>query len=169
MVDKFLPAKRHLKDKEVRQLLREFIERYPSSDKMLRSAKDFEELIVDENMVMFVDGRPLIVRTRAALLPSLKFEELINTFPKIVVDMGAVAHVANGAQIMRPGIREIKNEFAKGNLLVIVDEKFGKAIALGIAEMDSGTMKSMNKGKVIANVHYVGDELWKSFGAVQAH
>ncbi len=70
---------------------------------------------------------------------------------------------------MRPGIREIKNEFSKGNLVVIVDEKFGKAIALGLAEMDSGTMRSVNKGKVVANVHYVGDELWKSFGSVIGH
>jgi PUA domain protein len=136
---------------------------------MLRSAKDFEELLVDENSVMFVDGMPLIVRTKAGLLPSLKFEELINSLPKIVIDMGAVAHVANGAQIMRPGIREIKNEFAKADLVVIVDEKFGKAIALGIAEIDSGTMKFASKGKVIANVHYVGDELWKSFTAVKRH
>ncbi len=46
---------------------------------------------------------------------------------------------------------------------MIVDEKFNKAIALGLAEMDSEAMKSQTKGKVITNLHYVGDELWKSF------
>ena len=160
-----MPAKRHLKDKEAKQLIKEFIQRYPKSEPILRSAKDFEELVVNESSAVFVDGRPLILRTKAGLLPSLKFEELVNTFPKIVIDMGAVPHVVNGAQIMRPGIRKIKDDFGKGDLVVIVDEKFGRDIALGIADMDSSTMKTMAKGKVITNVHYVGDELWESFTA----
>jgi PUA domain protein len=120
-------------------------------------------------MVFFADGRPIILRTPSGLLPSLKFEEFINTFPKIVVDMGAVAHVANGAQIMRPGIREIRGDFAKGDLVLVVDERFGKAIAIGLAEMGSEMMKSVNKGRVVTNLHYVGDELWKSFIAQAAH
>jgi PUA-domain protein len=163
-----LPAKRHLKDKEARQLLKEFIERFPTSEAMLRSAKSFEELSVDQTLVFFADGKPLILRKQGMLFPSLKFEELVNAMPQIVVDMGAVAHVANGAQIMRPGIRQFKGEFAKGELVVIVDEKFNKAIALGVAEMDSEAMKSLTKGRVINNIHYVGDEPWKSFIAQAA-
>ena len=163
MVESSLPPKRHLKDKEVRQLLKEFVERFPSSEPRLRSAGIFEELPVAENRVFFVDGKPLILRFQSGLLPSLKFDELINGLPQIVVDMGAVAHVANGAQIMRPGIKQFKGNFGKGDLVVIVDEKFNKAIALGLAEIDSEAMKSQTKGKVITNLHYVGDELWKSF------
>jgi len=84
--------------------------------------------------------------------------------PRIVVDMGAVPHVVNGAQVMRPGIRELNGAFGKGELVVIVDEKFGKAIALGVAEMDSTTMKQMSNGKAVMNVHYVGDSFWTTFG-----
>ena len=164
-----MPAKRHLKDKEVRQLLKEFIERFPSSEPMLKAVGIFEELPVDNSLVFFADGKPVILRTSTGLLPSLKFDDLINTLPKIVVDMGAVAHVANGAQIMRPGIKEFKGDFAKGDLVVIVDEKFSKAIAIGLAEMDSEAMKSMSKGRVITNLHYVGDELWKAFTPQTAH
>jgi PUA-domain protein len=160
-----LPVRRHLKDKETKQLVKEFIQQYPSSEQFLRSGKDIEEEIEGEGHVFFVDGRPLLLRTSFGLLPSLKFDEVINSLPKIVVDMGAVAHVANGAHIMKPGIREIKNDFAKGDFLLIVDEKFGKNIALGRAEIDSGAMRSAIKGKVIVNVHYVGDELWNSFTA----
>ncbi len=158
-----MPVRRHLKDKESRQLLKEFTERFPSSEPLLKSISSFEEIVVNDGTVFFADGKPVILRTPSGLLPSLKFEELINAFPKIIVDMGAVAHVANGAQVMRPGIKEFKGDFAKGDLLVVVDEKFGKAIAIGVAEMDSATMKSMNKGRVVTNMHYVGDELWKSF------
>jgi PUA domain protein len=163
-----LPAKKYLKDKEAKQLVREFIQRFPISETFLRSVKVFEELPVDETWVFFLNGTPLILRTKSGLLPSLKFDEVINSLPKIVVDMGAVAHLANGANVMRPGIREIRNDFAKGELLLIVDEKFGKNIALGLADLDSTAMKSANKGKVVMNVHYVGDELWKSFTASKA-
>lgn len=164
-----MPAARHLKGKEVRQLVKEFTLRYPASSSILDAASNFEELLVDESSVVFVDGRPILLRTQALLLPSLKFDELINTFPKVIVDMGAVAHVANGAQIMRPGIREIKGSFDKGSLVVILDEKFGKAIALGITDLDSGAMQTASKGKVISNVHFVGDELWKAFTAPKPH
>jgi PUA domain protein len=160
-----LPTRIHLKDREVRQLLKEFVQKYPSVEHSLRSAANFEELSVDKSSVFFVDGAPLILRTLGSLLPSLRFDELIDALPKIVVDMGAVAHVVNGAQIMRPGIRQFGNDFAKGDLVVIVDEKFGKKIALGLAETDSQAMKSLGKGRVITNLHYVGDELWKSFTA----
>jgi PUA domain protein len=158
-----LPAKRHLKDKEAKQLVKEFIQQYPPSEQFLRSSKDVEEEIVGEDRVFFVSGRPVILGTKFGLLPSLRFDEVISSLPKIVVDMGAVAHVANGANIMRPGIREIREDFAKGDLLLIVDEKFGKNIALGQAEMDSVAMRAANKGKVVVNLHYAGDELWNSF------
>jgi PUA-domain protein len=163
IIDEILPAKRHLKDKEVRLLLKEFEEKFPSYAAAVESAKIVEELPVEESLMIFLDGKPLILRTTAGLLPTLKFEALVNSLPKIVVDMGAVPHVVNGAQIMRPGIKHVKDDFRKGDLLVIVEEKYNKPIALGIAEMDSGEMRSQTKGRVITNLHYVGDELWKSF------
>jgi PUA domain protein len=97
------------------------------------------------------------------LFPSLKNEPVLNMLPKIVVDMGAIPHVANGAQIMRPGIRQIEGQFNKDDLVTILDEKHRKVIALGIAEIDSETMRTMTKGRVITNIHYVGDSLWNSF------
>jgi len=163
MVEEYLPPKRHLKDKEVKQILREFTQRYPPSEPFLRSVNDVQEQAVGKGLVFFLNGRAVFLRTESGLLPSLKFDELLSSLPKIVVDMGAVAHVANGAHVMRPGIKVIPNDFRKGDLLLIVDEKFGKNIALGIADVDSNAMKSANKGKVIENIHYVGDDFWKSF------
>lgn len=151
---------RRLKDKEVKALLRELAMAFPKLD--LKSAKNFDEVTVGEDAVYFVDGVPLIVRTKVGLLPSLRFAKAIDLLPHVVVDMGAVAHITNGADIMRPGIRDLRSDFEKDDLVVIVDEKFGKPIALGLAEVDSMEMKRVSKGKVIRNVHYVGDELWKS-------
>jgi len=165
MFEEYLPEKRRLKDREAKQLLREFIQRYPTSELFLRSVDDVQEQAVDTDLIFFLNGRPLIIRTESGLLPSLKFDEVISTLPRLVVDMGAVAHVVNGAHVMRPGIKVIPNDIRKGDLLLIVDEKFGKNIALGRADVDSSVMKSVNKGKVVVNLHYVDDELWKSFVA----
>jgi len=158
-----LPSMRRLKDREVKGLLRDFTGRYPGVEEYLASAKSFDELAVGQEMVYFVDNLPLILRKTIGLLPSLKFEKCVNSLPRVVVDMGAVAHVVNGADIMRPGIGDIPSSFAKGDLLVIVDEKYGKPLALGLAEVELTEMKSMSKGKVIKNVHFVGDELWNAY------
>ena len=158
-----MPSMRRLKDREVKGLLRDVVGRYPGIEEFLVSAKSFDELAVGEEIVYFVDNLPLILRRTIGLLPSLKFDKCVNSLPRVVVDMGAVAHVANGADIMRPGISDIPSNFAKGDLLVIVDEKYGKPLALGLAEVESTDMKPMSKGKVIKNVHFVGDELWKSY------
>ncbi len=158
-----MPSMRRLKDKEVKGLLREFIGRYPDTEESLASTETFDELAVGEEMVYFADNLPLILRRKISLLPSLKFDKCVQSLPRVIVDMGAVAHVANGADIMRPGIRDIPSNFSKGDLLVILDEKYGKPLALGLAEAESTEMKSMSKGKVIKNVHFVGDELWTSY------
>jgi len=154
---------RHLKDRESKQIIKEFMTRFPASTSSLGSIKHLEEDIVEDNLVFFADDKPWIVRIQNRLLPSLKYDQVLVTLPRIVVDMGAVPHIANGAQIMRPGIRQIEGHFNADGLVVIVDEKYQKFIALGIAEMDSEQMRSMTKGRVIDNIHYVGDPLWKSF------
>jgi PUA domain protein len=130
----------------------------------LHSAKDFDELIVDAGAIYFVDGVPLLVRNDAGLLPSLKFMNVTDSLPRVVVDMGAVARIANGADVMRPGVRAVRRDFVKGDLVVIADEKYDKPIALGLADVDSAELNSISKGKVIRNVHYVGDEFWNAFG-----
>ena len=43
---------------------------------------------------------------------------------------------------------------------MIIDETHGKKLAVGIALFASNEMNSLNSGKVIKNLHYVGDEIW---------
>jgi len=158
-----MPSMRRLKDREVKTLVRDFTGNYPNLT-LPQPAKNFDEIIVGEDMVYFIDGAALIVRTRGKLMPSLKFTKAIDSLPRVIVDMGAVKHIVNGADIMRPGIKDVPGDFRKNDLVVILDEKFGKPIALGVAEIDSTEMKRVSKGNVIRTVHYVGDDLWKNFG-----
>ena len=153
---------RRLKDREVKALVKEFVALYPTTQ--LDSAKTFDEHLVEHDIVYVIDGAPLVLRTTVGLLPSLKFQQVIESLPHIIVDMGAVSHIVNGADVMRPGIRQVQSEFGRDALVLIVDEKYGKPIAIGLAELGAAEMRLANKGKAVRNVHYVGDQLWNSFG-----
>ena len=154
---------RHLKDRESKQIIKDFTTRFPASTKSLDLVRHLEEEMVEDNLVLFADDKPWIVRIQGRLFPSLKYDQVLVTLPKIIVDMGAVPHIANGAQIMRPGIRQIEGHFNRDDVIIIEDERHRKMIALGIAETDSEQMRTMTKGRVIANIHYVGDPLWQVF------
>ena len=75
--------------------------------------------------------------------------------------MGAVKHILNGADIMAPGIVRIIGDFKKGDLVLVVDEKYGKPLAVCEALYSSEEISKMSKGKVLKNLHYVGDKVWK--------
>ena len=63
---------------------------------------------------------------------------------------------------MAPGIRKIEGEFGEGGLVSVVDERHGKFLAVGQSLADSKTLRATKKGKVVKNLHYVGDEVWES-------
>jgi PUA domain protein len=74
--------------------------------------------------------------------------------------MGAIPYVCNGADVMAPGIVRFEGEFGKGDLVLVVDEKHGKPLALGEILYDSENAKSIKQGVVIRNIHFVSDKIW---------
>ena len=85
----------------------------------------------------------------------------LNDLPRVVVDMGAIRFVCNGADVMAPGIVEV-DKFDEGSLVVIRDMSHGKALSIGKSLKSSTEIESNKKGKVIQNIHYVGDKLWEN-------
>lgn len=79
----------------------------------------------------------------------------------VTVDMGAVKFLANGADVMSPGIVDADEGINPGDGVWIRDERNKKPLAVGIAQMPSGEMVSSNTGKAIKTVHYIGDKIWK--------
>ncbi len=118
------------------------------------------ELVKDAEVV-FVDGEPVAMRKKGELFPVLVDTAAMERLPWVVVDMGAVPHVVGGADVMAPGIRRVQGKFSSGQLLVVVDEKHGKYLALGRSLVDSTTLSGLKKGKAIQNLHYVGDPVWE--------
>ena len=96
----------------------------------------------DVGEVYLIGAKPLLFKVGDKILPTLHFTEFTTKAPKIVVDMGAVPYVCKGANVMAPGIVRIEGEFSKGDLVVVVDMKFGKALALGESLMDAETARA---------------------------
>lgn len=129
----------------------------------LESNRVDRALIEDEIEVYLIDGSVQLVYQDEALFPTL-INPNVERLPPIVVDMGAIPYICNGADVMAPGIMEIKGEFQEGDLVVVRDIEHGKALAIGKALVGSDEMKEMRKGKAVMNLHHVGDKLWKALG-----
>ena len=61
---------------------------------------------------------------------------------------------------MAPGIVRVEGEFAEGDLVLVVDEKHGKPLALGESLCDSESVRKTKQGAVVKNVHFVSDKIW---------
>jgi PUA-domain protein len=126
------------------------------------SKKDNVVLIEDENYkIIRVNKEPYFFYYEDKLLPTLKLLQTNDLLKKITVDMGAIKFVVNGADVMRPGITKIQEGIEKGEAIVIVDENNQKPLSVGIALLSAEEMEAASSGKVIKNIHYVGDEIWE--------
>ncbi|WP_435070239.1 RNA-binding protein [Haloplanus sp. C73] len=114
---------------------------------------DFDLVLVDgEPHVFFVDGDPfLTVRGANAFPPERRV---------VTVDAGAVQFVSDGADVMRPGIVEADDVIDPDDLVIIVEETHGKALAVGRA-LEPGADMVGDSGKVVESVHHVGDDLYE--------
>lgn len=111
--------------------------------------------------IYIVNGKPVLARSGGVLFPTLIFGEASSFLPRVVVDMGAVSHVCGGADVMAPGVVRVEGHFHEGDFLLVVDERHGKPLAVGVALFGSQALRALKRGKVVRNVHYVGDRLWE--------
>ena len=79
---------------------------------------------------------------------------------QVTVDEGAVRHIVNGANVMRPGIKGY-TDFEVGDVVVVKEGVYGKPIAVGVALVPSRELVSMSKGAVVRNVHHLRDGAWE--------
>jgi len=151
-----------LREKEAAQLFNDFSKKLNIDIQQLFGIKTHVEVAETQTAkIFFINRRPLLAVWKSILLPTLIFEEALPLLPKIVVNMGAVPHVANGADIMAPGVVRIERDYKPNDYVVITDERHDKPLAIAVALTDSQTAQSLKHGKIAKNIHYVGDDLWK--------
>lgn len=149
--------RKQLNKSEIKELNKQILELYGKENFLSKKDK-----VEQENKLVFVNQQLYFFFVEDKLVPSLKLLLKEEVLKKITVDMGAVKFVTSGADIMRPGITKIDEGIGEGDFVVIVDETHQKSLAVGKTLFSGEEMLAMNSGKVIQNIHYVGDEMWQS-------
>jgi PUA-domain protein len=153
-----------LKDRDAKPLVEE-LNKIPGFEQLSHKSRVETEL-VKSSEIIFIDGRPVAFRREGQIVPVLTNALALEKLPRVTVDMGAVPHVVGGADIMAPGVRGYQGTFRENQLVVVVDEKHGKSLAIGLSLYDSEKLSATKKGKVITNLHYVGDLIWEAIKPV---
>ncbi|MEM1689805.1 MAG: PUA domain-containing protein [Candidatus Hadarchaeales archaeon] len=123
------------------------------------SKHDVEVWEFSKGKLIFSSGEPLLILIGNEFIPPLPIaENLIKA--RVVVDMGAVAPICRGADVMGKGVKSV-TDFSPGDLVIVVEEKHQKALAVGKALVPSSEAVGRS-GKIVENLHHVGDEFWET-------
>ena len=114
-----------------------------------------------DNEIQLITGNEIkILKIKDEYLPFLSEISTLQKFPYVQVDMGAVRFMCKGANLMRPGIKKF-SEFARDDIVCIVEESQNKFLAVGKSEVGSSELEDMEKGEVLKNLHYISDKAWE--------
>jgi len=146
----------------MKQLLTEIQQRTKIDIKAIFDADLRIEFAESKNVTLYlINNKPLLAKKDSMILPTLSFDDILKFLPQVVVNMGAVPHVCNGADVMAPGIVAVKGNFGKGSFVVVVDERHQKPLAVGTTLYDSEALRNLKQGKTVENAHWIGDDLWQ--------
>ncbi|MCX8151016.1 MAG: DUF1947 domain-containing protein [Candidatus Bathyarchaeota archaeon] len=150
-----------LKTKEAKQIISQVSEKLKIDlESVFGSKINVEVVEADFGQLLLLRGKPALFRKKETFLPTLTSNELLKALPKVVVDMGAVRFVCNGADVMAPGIVRYEGEFGANDITVVIDEKHNKPLAIGEVLYNSNEVKNVKQGVIVKNLHYVGDKVW---------
>jgi PUA domain protein len=154
-----IKSRHHLKGSDARKIIAK-IEPFLEDPSSLRQSS-LEMAVSDEGVdLIFIDSRPMLMIVEdQPFFTVLGAIELSPHKRLVVVDSGAVRFVVNGADVMKPGIVSADPEIAVGDLVVIVEERHNKPLAIGRALVAGTEMNG--EGKAVKSLHHVGDAIWK--------
>jgi len=142
---------------ETSQLLKIVSEKWKINIPKIKNLKVYE---IDNETQLITGSEIKILKIKDEHLPFLSEISILEKFPYVQVDMGAVKFMCKGANLMRPGIKKF-SEFSKGDIVCIVEESQNKFLAVGKSEVASIELENMEKGEVLRNLHYISDKAWE--------
>jgi PUA domain protein len=116
---------------------------------------------IDDNTSLITGDDFTAIKLGEIYLPFLSEIVLLERFPKVVVDSGAIKFVCNGANVMRPGIKNF-TKFDKDQIVCVVEETHNKFLAVGRSVVPSEELPNITKGEVVKNLHYISDRFWEA-------
>lgn len=142
---------------ETASLLKTISERWGIEFPKIKNLKVHQ---ITEDAQIIVGNGVKILKTNDEFLPFLSEINLLEKFPYVMVDMGAVKFLCKGANVMRPGIKN-HTEFKKDEIICVIEESQQKFLAIGKSLVSSLDLEKMERGEVIKNMHYISDKFWE--------
>ena len=166
-----LKIKHPLSKKEIKGIIREMSEIFGEevTKRMINKKDDVQIAEFDKiTQILFVNGKPMFIKRQNLVFPlvialyELSNEEDLRKWKRrVVVDEGAVPFILKGADVMAPGIVDADEEIKEGDFVFVVEENYGRPLAIGIALMNGREMKEKNRGKAVKIIHHAKDKIWK--------
>lgn len=162
----YIKQRHYIQKSEIKALKEEVLKQYNEQflNQLFPKKASIELIQTEKGDTLYAINKELKIwkTDEDGYIPVLTF--LLNNKVKIksiVVDMGAIRYVANGADVMRPGITRIDPSIKKDNIVQIIDETHDRTIAVGKAMYNAKEMEEMKEGKVVKNLHTIQDSIWK--------
>jgi PUA domain protein len=112
---------------------------------------------------VIIDGRFAFIGLDGGYVPFVGSQEAVGLLRSVTIDEGALKYIIKGADVMRPGITKYDDWGAAGSLLVVREDKKGRAAAVGRASVASSEMGELKKGNCVKNLHHAGDKFWNAY------
>ncbi len=118
----------------------------------------------EETKFVIIDGKFTFVSGGGGgYLPYVGSPDAVGLFPSVSIDEGAVKYIIKGADVMRPGISKYDDWGEAGKLVVVREDKKGRAAAVGRTAVSSAEMAELKKGNCVKNLHHAGDKYWNAY------
>ena len=154
---------KQLRKSEIKDINKEIFEYY-KEDSIFNPK---EKVIIKDDMIF--RNHAEFFKHNDVWVPTIRTLLQHNLLKEVVVDMGAVKFVVNGADIMRPGVVSCNPQIAQGDIIVIKDVNNSKPLAIGTALFSGEELMSQSGGKVVASLHYVGDNAFGLLFLLNTH
>jgi len=116
---------------------------------------------IDDEISLITGDEFTAIKYGEIYLPFLSETVLLEKFPNVVVDSGAIKFVCNGANVMRPGIKSF-TKFDKDQIICVIEETHNKFLSVGRSIVSSDELPTITKGEVVKNLHYISDRFWEA-------
>ncbi|KKM88877.1 hypothetical protein LCGC14_1205420 [marine sediment metagenome] len=160
-----IKSRHFIRKSELKPLKEEILKQYGDSfiEQVFPKKSNVEVIQTESGDILYAVNNELkLWKSKNGYIPVLTL--LLNNkvdLKTIIVDFGAIRYVANGADVMRPGITKIDPTIEKGDIVKIEEETHHRALAVGKALYNAAEMETITSGKMIKNLHTIQDPIWE--------
>ncbi len=159
-----MKSKKTLSNKEKRDLQTKLIELYGEQvSSSFQKSLILQRIKTEEGVYIVKDKKIWWFLYDGKYIPSIHFlRELSLGLHRIVVDVGAIRFITNGADVMAPGIVLFDDNITKDAYIVIHEEKANAILGVGISLIDAEEFIKNKKGKAVKLIHHLKDKIWSA-------